>query len=332
MISNNDKIAISDITENKLIEVINYTKTRNVKIDLIGGWTDDTTDSNILNEKYKLQIHKNSIEFFSNYETQNNPITIIFISHIEKCETAIKEIITYENIQIKSFIIATLPTTVYKTALIKSISQKINAEAHFISIAKGVGVAKGGLYALLKSDEIIWTYKDLDIDVKNELIERNINSGIFLDVGAGQCTQSYNLAKMGFKVIATDISKDAIESAQSSIKDVEIEFLVDDILDTKINEEVDYIIDRGCFHCIEVTDRKKYVKSINKILKHNGILFLKAFDKSCPLHHGPTLTGKIDIIDLFSEGFKIEKIKNSFITDGTGHNNNAVFAIIRCIK
>lgn len=327
MISNKDNLVIADLTEKKLLEVNHFTDSLKVKADVIGGWTENKTEKDVLSEKNNMQIFNNSLEFFTNYKTQNNPITIIFINHIDECEREIKKIISYKDIHVKSIIIASISTTYYKIALIKKLCQKINTEVNFISLNTERA------YKLLKAEEIAWNYNDLDITVKNELKERRIKSGRFLDVGAGLCTQSYKLAKMGFEVIAMDISDEAIELAQSNIQDVKIEYLVGDVLEMNLNEEVDYILDRGCFHCIhEMEDRFKYTKTIWKALKPNGILFLKVFNKKCSVNGEFELFNKMDIIDLFSEGFKIEKIKDSFITDNTGHDNKAIYAVIRCIK
>src|ERR671913_174906 len=95
-----------------------------------------------------------------------------------------------------------------------------------------------------------WYNKNLDDDLREQLRRINITKGRFLDLGTGPATQAIELFKLGFQVTATDISEKAIIRAKRVSKD--IEFIVDDIIDSKLKEEVfDYIFDRGCFHVLE---------------------------------------------------------------------------------
>ena len=54
-----------------------------------------------------------------------------------------------------------------------------------------------------------WYNENLDFDLENELNQRNITKGKFLDLGTGPGTQAIWLAKRGFKVIGSDLSESA---------------------------------------------------------------------------------------------------------------------------
>src|SRR3989339_71381 len=82
-----------------------------------------------------------------------------------------------------------------------------------------------------------------------------MKSGAVLDLGTGPGTQAIELSKLGFNVTATDVSKSAIKEAKKLTKD--INFFVDDILDTKIKNKIDLILDRGCFHTIEPSSSRR---------------------------------------------------------------------------
>jgi cyclopropane fatty-acyl-phospholipid synthase-like methyltransferase len=58
-------------------------------------------------------------------------------------------------------------------------------------------------------------------------------------------------------------------------------------------------------------DRKKYISKIKKILKDNGILFLKCFSDKEPMQEGPYKFSPDEIRDLFSESFKIDSIRET---------------------
>jgi SAM-dependent methyltransferase len=106
-----------------------------------------------------------------------------------------------------------------------------------------------------------WYNKDLDDDLKEYLSTMNITKGRFLDLGTGPATQAIELSKLGFQVTATDISNNAITRAKRMSKG--IEFIVDDILESKLKEDsFDYIFDRGCFHVLEPSSRQRYVNQV----------------------------------------------------------------------
>jgi 2-polyprenyl-3-methyl-5-hydroxy-6-metoxy-1,4-benzoquinol methylase len=75
-----------------------------------------------------------------------------------------------------------------------------------------------------------------------------LRSGIALDLGTGPGTQAIHLARRGFAVTATDISEAAIRLASEKAQNegLEITWEQDDILDTRLDRQFDFIFDRGC--------------------------------------------------------------------------------------
>jgi SAM-dependent methyltransferase len=114
-------------------------------------------------------------------------------------------------------------------------------------------------------------------------------------------------------VIGSDLSEAAINRARKIYANEEnVNFIVDDILNTKFNEnEFDYIFYRGCFHVLSPADRQNYIRKIKRILKVNGILFLKCFSDKEPMQEGPYKFSQDEIRDLFSESFRIDSIKGT---------------------
>ena len=137
-----------------------------------------------------------------------------------------------------------------------------------------------------------WYNENFDSDLEKELDDRKIiNDGKFIDLGTGPATQAIWLVKRGFKVIGSDISGAAINRARKNYANEEnVNFIADDILNSKFNDnEFDYIFDRGCFHVLSPADRQKYIRKIKRILKHNGILFLKCFSDKEPRQEDPSI-------------------------------------------
>ena len=79
----------------------------------------------------------------------------------------------------------------------------------------------------------------------------------------------------------------------------DIEFIVDDILESKLKDDsFDYIFDRGCFHVLEPSSRQRYVNQVSRILRDGGLLFLKTFSTKEPSRGGGPYRFSIDEIDL----------------------------------
>jgi ubiquinone/menaquinone biosynthesis C-methylase UbiE len=170
------------------------------------------------------------------------------------------------------------------------------------------------LYKSQKIETMPWYNENFDSDLENELDERKIiNGGKFLDLGTGPATQAIWLAKRGFMVIGSDLSEAAINRARKIYTNEEnVNFIVDDILYSKFNDnEFDYIFDRGCFHVLSPAHRQRYIETIKRILKANGILCLKCFSEKEPRQEGPYKFSQDEIRDLFDEPFRIDSIKET---------------------
>ncbi len=173
-----------------------------------------------------------------------------------------------------------------------------------------------------------WYYPDLDPDLELVIKQKNISSGTFLDVGTGPATQALCLSKLGFQVTGTDISEKAIEDA--ILKTDEIKFIHDDIINTKLSTQFDYVLDRGCFHVFNDEDRAKYLLTIKKLIKKNGFLFLKCFsDKNPEYEFGPNPYSEDMIEKLFSNDFEIESITDTVYHGTREIKPKALFGIMR---
>jgi SAM-dependent methyltransferase len=175
-----------------------------------------------------------------------------------------------------------------------------------------------------------WYNKDLDNDLKEHLRTMNITKGRLLDLGTGPATQAIELSKLGFQVTATDISENAITRAKRMSKG--IEFIVDDILNSKLKEEdsFDYIFDRGCFHVLEPSSKHKYANQVSWLLRDGGLLFLKTFSAKEPSRGGGPYRFSIDEIDsIFSDRFVRESFKETVYQGTLDILPKALFVVLR---
>src|SRR5262245_21709874 len=118
------------------------------------------------------------------------------------------------------------------------------------------------LYQERDIESLPWFNPELDVDLENALDELGLRGGSALDLGTGPGTQAIQLARRGFDVTATDISEEAIRLAGEKARKqgVEITWEQDDILDTRLDRQFDFILDRGCFHVLDPERRGDYVR------------------------------------------------------------------------
>jgi ubiquinone/menaquinone biosynthesis C-methylase UbiE len=176
-----------------------------------------------------------------------------------------------------------------------------------------------------------WFLDKLDHDVLNEIRSKNLNQGRFLDLGTGPGTQAMHLVTFGFEVTGSDISQSAIDKAKQQYS--EPNFVVDNILRSKFpDDEFDFILDRGVFHTLEKEQIPSYLEQIKRILKENGLLFLKCMskeEKGIPQGRGPTLYSQAQVRAFFEKDFEVESIKDSLFFGEVAVPYKAIFTVLR---
>ena len=186
-----------------------------------------------------------------------------------------------------------------------------------------------------KIEKMPWYNEELDFDLEEKLNAMQLHSGILLDLGTGPGTQALQLVKKGFDVIGSDISETVIKRNKIIYENKyqNIKFVVDNILDSDFKDNYfDYVFDRGCFHVFSGEDRPKYYNQIKRILKQNGILFLKCFSIGEPMKDGPYRFSHNDIHNIFSKNFQIIDIKNTVYQGTLDPLPKALFGVMKLIK
>ncbi len=182
-----------------------------------------------------------------------------------------------------------------------------------------------------KVEEMPWYEKNLDPDLEYQLNSMNLTKGKFLDLGTGPGTQAIQLEKLGFEATGSDISKNAIRKAKQISN--KVNFVVDNILNSSFPDNAfDFILDRGCFHVFEPSLRKDYLNQIKKILKDDGILFLKVMsieEEALPEDEGPYRFSQQEVLDTFEKDFEIIEIKQTVYYGTLDPLPKALFAVIK---
>jgi ubiquinone/menaquinone biosynthesis C-methylase UbiE len=170
---------------------------------------------------------------------------------------------------------------------------------------------------------------------KKRHLNKNFHKRRFLDLGTGPATQAVQIARKGYLVTGSDISPAAIHRATEVYgAEPNTSFVVDNILKSNFKEdEYDYIFDRGCFHVLHPSDRSAYITQIKRILKKDGVLYLKCFSINEKREEGPYRFSKEQICELFEkEFFKVIKIKETVYQGTLDPLSLALFVVMKNSK
>lgn len=187
------------------------------------------------------------------------------------------------------------------------------------------------LYQDKDVESMPWFNAQLDPDLEKALTTLNIHAGTALDLGTGPGTQAIALAERGFQVTATDLSDTAIRkaSARAAEKKLNIDFQQDDILNTHLNREFDFVIDRGCFHVFQPQQRPDYVRIVARLVKPKGYLLLKTFSHLETREDGPYRFTPEEIEEIFSNQFHIVSVTETVYHGTLNPLPRALFCILQ---
>jgi 2-polyprenyl-3-methyl-5-hydroxy-6-metoxy-1,4-benzoquinol methylase len=187
------------------------------------------------------------------------------------------------------------------------------------------------LYQESRVESMHWFNPELDDDLKEALDELKLQNGSALDLGTGPGTQAMQLARRGFVVTATDISGTAIRLAKTKAESqrLHVTWKRDDILETRLDRSFDFIFDRGCFHVLAPKRRRDYVRTVARLLKTGGYLFLKCFSRLQPGKQGPYRFGAEQIGKIFGDCFDVLAAKETVYQGTLNPLPRALFCVLR---
>ncbi|MBD0346684.1 MAG: methyltransferase domain-containing protein [Coleofasciculus sp. Co-bin14] len=187
------------------------------------------------------------------------------------------------------------------------------------------------LYQEQPVETMPWFNPDLDPDIEQALTKLNLHTSTALDLGTGPGTQAIALAERGFKMTATDISATAIQKAQAIAqeKGLDIAWKQDDILNSTLDQEFDFVLDRGCFHVFPLERRQDYVNVVNRLIKPNGYLLLKCFSHLETRPEGPYRFTPDEIREIFSSRFNVISIEDTVYYGTLEQFPRALFCVLK---
>ncbi len=187
------------------------------------------------------------------------------------------------------------------------------------------------LYRQQPGETLPWYYADLDPDLEAALREHGLAGGRLLDLGTGPGTQAIALAARGFEVTGSDLSATAVAKATTlaRAREVDVTFVEDDVLASRLTGRFDAVFDRGCFHVIDPARRGAYVDAVAGWVAPGGLLLLKTFSALQPGDVGPHRFAPAEIRATFASRFELLSATETVYQGTLDPLPKALFCVLR---
>lgn len=178
--------------------------------------------------------------------------------------------------------------------------------------------------------QLAWHTEALDDDLA-ALLEREAAPGrALLDIGTGLGVAAIAAEKLGYRVVATDVSSNALTRARERAgPSSAIVWLCDDITRTRLRGQFDVLIDRGCLHLLAPEQLDGYARSVAALASPGGALLLKTHAPSEGHSRGTTPYDAARIERLLGTWFSLESELASTLPGPTAAPQARVFVLRR---
>jgi len=167
------------------------------------------------------------------------------------------------------------------------------------------------LYGAQRLEQLPWYAEAADADLIELLDQLAPAKSFVLDIGTGLGQVAMAAAERGHQVVATDVSKCALEEAAQRAPTSPVLWLEDDITKSRIHRQFDVAIDRGCLHLLEPDAAARYAESIAALLRPGGFLLIKTHDVKEGDRHGTVPYTRAAIEQLLDSAFEIVEERDS---------------------
>jgi ubiquinone/menaquinone biosynthesis C-methylase UbiE len=146
------------------------------------------------------------------------------------------------------------------------------------------------------------------------LEESGAIGGVVLDLGCGTGETALYLAARGHDVWGIDFVPRAIELARDKAikRGLGVHFQVGDALKLEVlGRAFDTVIDCGLFHTFSDEERPAYVRSLARVVRPGGGVYILCFSDQEPPGEGPRRITQEEIRQAFRDGWEVESIQAS---------------------
>lgn len=168
------------------------------------------------------------------------------------------------------------------------------------------------LFHRLEDHELAWHRETLDDDLAAVLAHEVAPGRALLDIGTGLGVAALAAARLGYRVVATDISQAALTRARDRLGSVgagpesTIVWLRDDITSSRLHGEFAVSLDRGCLHLLAHEQIAAYAQSLARLTAPGGALIIKTHALSEGQSRGTTPYDATQIEQVLGAWFTLE--------------------------
>lgn len=175
-------------------------------------------------------------------------------------------------------------------------------------------------YSESPPDQMPW-HREQPAETLVEAVRRGLlPQGVTIDLGCGTGADLIYLARQGYHVIGVDIAIEPLRFARQRLfqAGLDVPLIQADARFLPFGDaSIDLICDSGCFHSFAPEIRPMYARSVARVLKPGGILFLREFhhDQPQPPEGGPYRLKLEEFFEVFSVLFRFISIGEVYYPD-----------------
>ncbi|MBC8071897.1 MAG: class I SAM-dependent methyltransferase, partial [Deltaproteobacteria bacterium] len=153
-----------------------------------------------------------------------------------------------------------------------------------------------------------------------------------LDVGCGLGSLAIACARAGHRVVATDVSRVALELARERGGALPIVWLQDDVTDSHLHSAFDVAVDRGCLHLLGPQSAVRWAAAMARSVRPGGALVLKTCDEASAAERHTVAYDAAGLAGLLGDAFVIESERASTLPGPDGGAGARLFVLRRSAR
>lgn len=133
----------------------------------------------------------------------------------------------------------------------------------------------------------------------------------FLDLGTGHGTEAIAAARLGFEVVATDVSPSALALARRRAGGLPISWVLDDAAESRLWGQFDIVHDHGCLHCLPRPLWQGWARTVTRLAAPGSLLLVKAHTPEAAALFGTQPVSVEDLGNLLGAAFAVVSSRES---------------------